>query len=172
MLLASLPVGLLSDHIGRKRALLLSNTGRMLALLGLAFVPGAVGLLINSVVLGGAKTLLHVSRLPFMMENSDDHDRTALFSAVTALWGQAGLIHAGAPLYSAFTMERVKPQQRGTVSSLRNMAWTFGRAAGQPLSGLVQVRWGFGPLFAASTALYLASAGLIWTFFSQKEKSP
>ena len=46
------------------------------------------------------------------------------------------------------------------------------RAAGQSLSGLVQVQWGFGPLFAASTALYLASAGLIFTFFARKEKSP
>lgn len=344
MLLASLPAGVLSDRIGCKRALLLSSTGRMLALLGFAFAPGATGLLVSSVALGGAKTLLHVSRLPFMVENSNEHNRTALFSAdfsllmlagflgnllggwlpgwlgtwvvaaesaatyrltvvvmavlvalstapylflrprreayvadqrhspwtafrewpllvrlllpsllislgggllvpflnlymkqtfnlpdatlgvlfavadlctgiallvapllgerwgkvrataitqvatapfllalgfvpalpvaVATLWGQAGLMHAGNPLYSAFTMERVKPRQRGTVSSLCNMAWTFGRAAGQSLSGLVQVQWGFGPLFVASPALYLASAGLIFTFFARKEKSP
>ena len=345
MLLASLPAGVLSDRIGRKRALLLSSTGRMLSLLGFAFAPGAAGLLVSSVALGGAKTLLHVSRLPFMVENSNEHNRTALFSAdfsllmlagffgnllggwlpgwlgtwtgvaaesaapyrltvvamavlialsavpylflqprqeayvadqrqspwtafrewpllvrlllpsllislgggllvpflnlymkqtfnlpdatlgvlfavadlctglallvapllgerwgkvrataitqvatapfllalgfvpalpvaVATLWGQAGLMRAGNPLYSAFTMERVKPRQRGTVSSLRNMAWTFGRAAGQSLSGLVQVQWGFGPLFAASAALHLASAGLIFTFFARKEKSP
>ncbi len=350
MLLASLPAGVLSDRIGRKRALLLSSTGRTLALLGFVFAPSAAGLLVSSVALGGAKTLLHVSRLPFMVENSDEHNRTALFSAdfsllmlagffgnllggwlpgwlgtwarvategaasyrltvvamavlvalstvpylflqpqqeayvanrhhslwatfrewpllvrlllpsllvslgggllvpflnlymkqtfalpnatlgflfavadlctglallvapllgeqwgkvgataitqvatapfllalgfvpvlpiaVTALWGQAGLMRAGDPLYSAFTMERVKPRQRSTVSSLRNMVWTFGRAAGQSLSGLVQVRWSFQPLFVASTALYLASAGLLLTFLSssvrlRKENSP
>jgi len=345
MLLASLPAGVLSDCIGRKRTLLLSSTGRLLALLGLVFAPGAAGLLVSSAVLGGAKTLLHVSRLPFMMENSDERDLTALFSAdfsllmlagflgnllggwlpgwlgtwtgmaaesaatyrftvlamavlialstvpylflqprreayaadqrpslwatfrewpllvrlllptllislgagllapflnlymkqtfalpdatlgfifavadlctglallaapllgerwgeigataitqvatapfmlalgfvpalpvaVAALWGQAGLMRAGTPLYSAFTMERVKPEQRSTVSSLRNMAWTSGRAASQSLSGLVQVQWGFGPLFAASATLYLASAGLILTFFARKEKTP
>lgn len=345
MLLASLPVGMLSDHIGHKRTLLLSNTGRLLALLGFVFAPGATGLLVSSVVLGGAKALLHVSRLPFITENSDEHNRTTLFSAdfallmlagflgnliggwlpgwlgtrtgaaaesvttyrltvvamavlvalatipylflqprrdvgarlprpypwatfrewpllvrlllptllislgaalllpflnlymkqtfalpdstlglifavadlctglallaapllserwgaakataitqaaatpfllalgfvptlpvaVTALWGQAGLMHASTPLYSTFLMERVKPRQRGTVSGLRNMAWACGRAAGQSLSGLVQVRWGFGPLFAASTVLYLASAGLILTFFTRKEQTP
>jgi len=96
----------------------------------------------------------------------------ALPVAVTALWGQAGLMHASTPLYSTFLMERVKPRQRGTVSGLRNMAWACGRAAGQSLSGLVQVQWGFGPLFAASTALYLASAGLLLTFFTRKEQSP
>jgi MFS family permease len=346
MLLASLPAGLLSDHIGRKRTMLLSNTGRLLALLGFVFAPGATGLLISSAVLGGAKALLHVSRLPFITENSDEHNRTTLFSAdfallmlagflgnliggwlpgwlgtctgaaaesvttyrltvmamavlvalstipylflqprrkvyvadrrpsppwatfrewpllvrlllptllislgaalllpflnlymkqtfalpdgtlgiifavadlctglallaapllgerwgavkataitqvattpflltlgfvptlpvaITALWGQAGLMHASTPLYSTFLMERVKPRQRGTVSGLRNMAWACGRAAGQSLSGLVQVQWGFGPLFAASAALYLASAGLILTFFTRKEQSP
>ncbi len=369
MLLASLPAGLLSNHIERKWILLLSSTGRLLALMGFVFAPGATGLLVSSVVLGGAKALLHVSRLPFITENSDERNRTTLFSAdfallmlagflgnliggwlprwlgtctgaaaesaatyrltvaamavlvalatipyiflqpqrdvgarqpppyhpqparsahlvdgrdvgarqpppspwatlrewpllvrlllptllislgtalllpflnlymkqtfalpdgtlglifavadlctglallaapllgehwgtvkaaaitqaattpflltlgfvptlpvaVTALWGQAGLMHTSTPLYSTFLMERVKPRQRGTVSSLRNMAWTFGRAVGQSLSGLVQVQWGFGPLFAASTALYLTSAGLIWTFFTRKEKSP
>ncbi|MDY7078072.1 MAG: MFS transporter [Chloroflexota bacterium] len=342
MLLTSLPAGVLSDRIGRKRALLLSSTGRILSLLGFVFAPSATGLVASSVALGGAKTLLHVSRLPFMIENSDEQNRTALFSAdfsllmlagfsgnllggwlpgwlgacvgvtiesaasyrltvvalavlialstvpylflqprreahavdrrpsprealhegpllvklllptllvslggglltpflnlymkqtfalpdtvlgflfavadlcaslavlvvpllskrwgkvkttaitqiattplllalgfipalpvaIPALWGQAGLIWAGDPLYSAFTMEQVKPQQRSTVSSLRNMVWTFGRVVGQSLSGLVQVGWGFGPLFTASTALYLASALLLTTFFGQKE---
>jgi len=116
----------------------------------------------------GATAITQVTTAPFLLALGFV---PALPVAVAALWGQAGLMRAGDPLYSAFTMERAKPQQRGTVSSLRNMVWTFGRAAGQSLSGLVQVRWGFQPLFAASTALYLASAGLLLASFGRKDRN-
>ena len=40
------------------------------------------------------------------------------------------------------------------VTSIRNLAWNVGWAVGPYISGLVQQRWGFNPLFVNTAVLY------------------
>jgi MFS family permease len=80
-LLTALPAGVLVDQIGRKRAMNLANFGRLAALLGIVFSPGPWALRFSMVLFGVAQSLWMVSAAPFMMENSKDEERNALFSA-------------------------------------------------------------------------------------------
>jgi MFS family permease len=80
-LLGAVPAGVLVDRIGRKRALLLANLGRTLASLGIVVAPGPGWLRLSMIVFGVSGSLWMVSGPPFMMENSTEEERNALFSA-------------------------------------------------------------------------------------------
>ena len=62
-------------------------------------------------------------------------------------------------------MEQVPEQEQGTVNSLRTMAWQLGWTIGPFLSGIVQVRYGFAPLFVSTATLYTLATVLTWVFF-------
>jgi MFS family permease len=83
---------------------------------------------------------------------------------------RAGLMNMSTPLYSAFCMENTAGGKHGTVSSLIQMAWQAGWTIGPFLSGFVQGRWGFTPLFIATGLLYTAAVLLIGRFFLRLEK--
>lgn len=82
---------------------------------------------------------------------------------------RAALMNMSAPLYSAFCMEQTPERQQGFVSSVMNIAWQVGWSVGPYISGLVQVRYGFTPLFIATTVLYLLAIGGMWIFFRDTE---
>ncbi len=83
---------------------------------------------------------------------------------------RSALMNMSAPLYTAFCMEQTPERQQGFVSSILNIAWQIGWSVGPYLSGLVQVRYGFSPLFLATTVLYLLAIGTTWLFFRSSEK--
>jgi MFS family permease len=82
---------------------------------------------------------------------------------------RAALMNMSAPLYSAFCMEKTPPHQQGLASSVLNIAWLVGWSVGPYLSGVVQQRYGFSPLFIATTILYLISVGVMWKMFRNAE---
>jgi MFS family permease len=69
-------------------------------------------------------------------------------------------------------MEHTPMQQQGTVNSILNTAWTVGWALGPIISGFVQQRAGFSPLFITTFVFYTIATGLLWKFFSKMDKSP
>ncbi len=79
-LVLALPMGLLSDRIGRKRALVIAKAGSLLTLAGflLARSPGEMFLFF--LLKGALEALFVVTEAAFMVENSNTQDRTALFS--------------------------------------------------------------------------------------------
>lgn len=93
----------------------------------------------------------------------------SLWVAGFAFLMRAALMNMSAPLYSAFCMEQTPERQQGFVSSVMNIAWQVGWSVGPYLSGLVQVRYGFTPLFITTTVLYLLAIGSMWRFFSRTE---
>jgi MFS family permease len=80
------------------------------------------------------------------------------------------LMNMAVPLYHAFAMEQIREREQGTVNSVIELAWQVGWAVGPYVSGVVQQRYGFTPLFIATGVLYLGSIALTWVFFRDREK--
>jgi len=75
------------------------------------------------------------------------------------------LMNMSSPVYQAFVMEHVDPSGRATVASLTSMAWNFGWAFSPTISGLLQVKYGFGPAFMGTITLYTIAVLMYWAFF-------
>lgn len=75
------------------------------------------------------------------------------------------LMNMSNPVYQAFVMERVDPNARATVASLVSMSWNFGWSFSPTISGWLQVRHGFDPVFVGTISTYLVAIYLYWRFF-------
>jgi MFS family permease len=84
------------------------------------------------------------------------------------------LMNMSTPVYQTFVMEHVEPSARATVASLVSMAWNFGWTLSPTISGILQVRYGFGPPFLGTIILYTISTLLYWAFFlrGRQEREP
>jgi MFS family permease len=89
--------------------------------------------------------------------------------AVIAFFVRGTLMNMVAPLFDAFAMERTLEAEQGTINSIRNWAWNVGWAVGPYISGLVQQRYGFSPLFLTTAILYTVGTLLTWSFFGKKQ---
>lgn len=79
------------------------------------------------------------------------------------------LMNISPPIWSAFCMEQTSPSQQGAVNSFLNLTWTAGWLAGPFISGVIQERYGFSPLFIGTFFLYSVSILLTWIFFHNSE---
>lgn len=92
--------------------------------------------------------------------------------ATVAFWLRGALMNMGHPLYSAFMMEQTPREERGTVNSIVGVGWRVGWMVGPAISGAVQARAGFAPLFLVTGTLYAVGAGLTYLFFRDAERAP
>jgi MFS family permease len=79
-LIAALPMGYLADMIGRKSSLVLSGVLLAVSVIAMALWQTETSLYAMNVVSGLAQSLAGVTMSPFLMENSDEKERTYLFS--------------------------------------------------------------------------------------------
>jgi len=82
-----------------------------------------------------------------------------------AYYVRIALMNMSGPVYQTFVMEHVEPEARATVASLVSMANSFGWALSPSVSGWLQVKYGFGPVFLCTITLYAVSVFLYWMFF-------
>jgi MFS family permease len=82
-----------------------------------------------------------------------------------AYYIRVALMNMSGPIYQTFVMEKVEPSSRAMVASLVNMASNFGYAFSPTISGILQVRYGFGPPFLGTIVLYILSVFLYWVFW-------
>jgi MFS family permease len=87
--------------------------------------------------------------------------------AIGAFWFRATLMNMGGPLYTAFAMEQAKEEERGKLGALLGLVWSIGRGIGPGISGVVQQRFGFTPLFLTTGGTYLVAAILLRAFFGR-----
>ncbi|KAF0106306.1 MAG: major facilitator transporter [Anaerolineaceae bacterium] len=90
--------------------------------------------------------------------------------AVIGFLARGALMNMTAPLFDAFSLELTHETEHGAVNSIRNLAWNVGWAVGPYISGLVQQRYGFSPLFISTAILYGIAIGLTWIFFRPKAR--
>lgn len=82
---------------------------------------------------------------------------------------RSALMNMASPLYSAFCMEHTPEKHQGFVNSILSLSWNVGWAVGPFISGLVQERYGFTPLFITTAVLYFLAIALSWNFFVRME---
>lgn len=78
---------------------------------------------------------------------------------------RTALMNMNAPVLAAFAIGIVPGRLRPITSSLLVLAWNAGWAASAFVSGRLQTRIGFSPIFLATGSLYLLTALLIYRFF-------
>ena len=91
--------------------------------------------------------------------------------AVIGFLVRGAMMNMVAPLFDAFALEQSHESEHGAVNSIRNLAWNVGWTVGPYISGVVQQRWGFSPLFVSTAVLYGIGIGLTWIFFRPRDRS-
>jgi len=89
--LIALPVGLLCERIGAKRAMLVSQISSLVSLVQIVTLQSPI-LLLTSLATGLIGTIGWVASMPFMTENSQQKERTYLFSLSWAMMTIMGVI--------------------------------------------------------------------------------
>jgi MFS family permease len=85
--------------------------------------------------------------------------------SASAYYLRLALMNMSGPVYETFVMEQVEQSARATVASLVSMAWNFGWAFSPMISGWMQVRFVFGPVFIGTIVLYSLAVWMYWAFF-------
>ncbi|MBI4731192.1 MAG: MFS transporter [Chloroflexi bacterium] len=138
---------------------LLFSLGSLITGVGCIIGPRLVGNLggkIRTVVIGQAASLGFLLLIGFSPWP---------WLAVIGFLARGALMNMVAPLFDAFSLELTHESEHGAVNSIRNLAWNVGWAVGPYISGVVQQRWGFTPLFINTAVLYALAIGLTWLFF-------
>jgi MFS family permease len=87
-----------------------------------------------------------------------------------AYYVRMALMNMSNPIYQTFIMEQVDATSRATVASLYSMVWSFGRAFSPSISGWLQVRYGFDPVFGGAILMYAIAVSLYWVFFLRQKR--
>lgn len=141
---------------------ILFSVGSLITGVGCILGPRLVGNLggkIRTIVIGQAASLGFLLMIGFSPWP---------WLAVIGFLARGALMNMVAPLFDAFALEHSLEAEHGAVNSIRNLAWNVGWAVGPYLSGLVQQRWGFTPLFINTAILYAIAISLTWFFFRPK----
>lgn len=93
-----------------------------------------------------------------------------LWVAVISLWFRTVLMQMSSPLLDNYAMLVSRPEEQGAIASIPSIGWQMGQAVGIFLSGFVQTRFGFSPIFITTGLLYIISITLTWVYFRPGEK--
>lgn len=93
-----------------------------------------------------------------------------LWIAAVSLLLRTVLMQMSSPLLENYTMLISEPEEQGAISSVKGIGWQAGQASGIFISGLVQARLGFSPLFITTGILYIIAIYMTWVYFRPGEK--
>jgi MFS family permease len=84
---------------------------------------------------------------------------------------RAGLYNMTLPLYRAYVIDNTPPHEYTVVNLIYSTATNVGPTVAPPISGMVQDRVGFAPLFAAAIGMY-ALAGVLFSLVTRSKPTP
>jgi len=93
-----------------------------------------------------------------------------LFIAQISFLLRTVFMQLSSPLLENFAMEVSPPGQQSTIAGIRGMGWQIGQAIGLYVSGIVQIKYGFDPIFITTAILYAISIVLAIIYFRPMEK--
>jgi MFS family permease len=93
-----------------------------------------------------------------------------LWIAAVSLLFRTVLMQLSLPLVENFAMLICQPEEQGTVASIRAIGWQAGQTFGIFVSGFIQARFGFSPIFIITGLLYTLSITLTWLYFRPRER--
>jgi MFS family permease len=85
--------------------------------------------------------------------------------AILSFLSRAALMNLSGPVYQTMVMEEVDEKSRGLIASLNSMIWNLGWAVSPSISGPIQARYGFDPVFAVTIVTYALSIYLVYRWF-------
>ncbi len=91
--------------------------------------------------------------------------------AVISLLFRTVLMQMSMPLLDNFAMLICQPEEQGTIASVRAIGWQAGQVFGILISGFIQTRFGFEPIFITTGLLYATTIILTWFYFRPEEKA-
>ncbi len=94
-----------------------------------------------------------------------------LWLAAVSLLLRTVLMQMSQPLLENYAMLVSPPEEQGAIASIRGIGWQTGQTIGIFISGLVQTRFGFSPLFITTGIFYTVAVFLTWVFFRPGEKA-
>ena len=149
-------------HFSDSALAILFSVGSLAIGIGCFIGPRLVGNLggkVRTIILGQAASLVFL-----LMVGFSPWPWLAVFGFIV----RGALMNMVSPLFDAFALEKFHESEHGAVNSVRNLAWNIGQTAGPYVSGLVQQRWGFTPLFINTGIMYGLAITLTWLFFRPK----
>lgn len=80
------------------------------------------------------------------------------------------LMNLSGPVYQTFILEQVPTNAQALAASLNSIAFQFGWVLSPQLSGWLQIRYGFTPVFLITSILYIIGIAITWAFFHNQER--
>jgi MFS family permease len=85
--------------------------------------------------------------------------------AIVSFLSRSALMNLSNPVYQTMVMEEVDEDSRGIAASLNSMIWSLGWAISPSISGPLQTRYGFAPVFAVTIVTYAISIYMVYVWF-------
>ncbi len=96
------------------------------------------------------------------------------WTVAVAMAVRNSLMNAGNPIFGAFAMERVRPEERATFSAASSLLWSLGWVIAGPWYSLLQATLGFNAgymvNFITIIVLYTIGTALYWIWFGRSER--
>ena len=83
---------------------------------------------------------------------------------------RTALMNMGSPIFNAFAMGTVPDRSRAITASLLTLGWNAGWGLSAWVSGRVQMRFGFSPIFLVTASFYSLSILMMYVFFRRVQE--
>ena len=119
----------------------------------------------------GSVVLVQAASIPFIVVLGFS---PIFWTVAVAMAVRNSLMNAGNPIFGAFAMERVRPEERATFSAASSLLWALGWVIAGPWYSLLQATLGFSAgytvNFVTIIVLYTVGTVLYWAWFGQDER--